>query len=234
MHNHTHSDRGGGVASHGGSDLGRRVSARRAELGLSVEEVARRAGSAPGYITYMEDQQAVPGVGFLLRLADALETTVPELAGGGMDLPPGLGEASPRAELVVLKPHECRALLSTHGVGRVAVSTHRGPAVIPVNYVVIGGGIAYRTAPRTAAAAAAGQKVAFEVDHFDEALSRGWSVNVVGMAHAVTGDAAARGFDEQAFTEPWAGGERHLWFEIFPDYITGRRIDVAPQGDRQP
>ncbi|MDX3855303.1 helix-turn-helix domain-containing protein [Streptomyces sp. AK02-01A] len=215
------------------SDLGRRVVARREQLGLTREETAERAGSAPEYIQYVEEQQAAPGTGFLLRLAQALETTVGELTGAGTDLPSGVGRAARHPELITLSAEECRALLSTHGVGRVAVATREGPAVIPVNYVVVDGAVTYRTAPGTAAAAAADKEVAFEVDHIDDAMSKGWSVNVVGTARAVTGDAAARGLDQQAYTEPWAGGDRPLWLSIFPARISGRRIDTASTRPRK-
>lgn len=208
-------------------DLGRRISARREQLGLSRADVAARAASAPSYIAYVEEQNATPGIGLLLRLADALETTVADLKGEGVDLPPGIGQAGRRPELVVLGREECLELLSTHGVGRVAVSTRSGPAVVPVNYVVVNGAVAYRTTPGSAAATAADREVAFEVDRIDDAMSEGWSVNVIGTARAVTGDAASRGLDQQAYTAPWAGGDRRLWLSIVPGRITGRRIEVS-------
>lgn len=207
-------------------DIGRRVAARREQLGLTREDVALRAGSAPGYIQYLEEQPVTPGIGFLLRLADALETTVVELTGGGMGLPPGVGHAAYHSELVELSPDECRTRLSTHGVGRVAVSTPDGPAIVPVNYLVWDDAVAYRTAPDAAAAAAEGREVAFEVDHIDEALSQGWSVLVVGTARAVTDPETVRRLDEQATTTPWAGGDRELWLIITPTRLTGRRIHV--------
>src|SRR5438105_9813849 len=58
-----------------GSDLGRRATLRRQQLGLSREEVAARAGASPDYVRYVEERAADPDIGFLLRLADALETT---------------------------------------------------------------------------------------------------------------------------------------------------------------
>ncbi|MFD5746343.1 helix-turn-helix domain-containing protein [Streptomyces sp. NPDC127033] len=210
------------------SDLGRRVTARREQLGLSREEVAARAGSVPGYIEFVEERQSTPGIGFLLRLADALGTTVDTLTGSTTELPPGTGLAAYRPALTTLSTGECRELLSTHGVGRVAVSTWDGPAVVPVNYVVVGDEVAYRTAPGTAAAEAVGQEVAFEADHIDDAMSRGWSVNVVGTARAVTGDNDVRRLDRHARTTPWAGGERRLWVSIAPTRTTGRRIDIQP------
>ncbi|CAL9344628.1 MULTISPECIES: pyridoxamine 5'-phosphate oxidase family protein [unclassified Streptomyces] len=211
---------------HHRGDIGRRVAARREQLGLTREDVALRAGSAPGYIEYLEEQAAVPGMGFLLRLADALETTVGALAGGDADLPPGVGHAAYHPELVELGPEECRQLLGTHGVGRVAVTTHDGPAILPVNYVVAEGDVAFRTSPDALPGKAAGGEVAFEVDHIDEAFSQGWSVLLVGPARAVTEPDAVRALRERAFTTPWAGGERDLWVALTPSRVTGRRILV--------
>lgn len=211
----------------GRGDIGRRVTARREQLGLSREEVALRAGSAPGYLQYIEEQPSAPGIGFLLRLADALETTVVELTGGNVELPPGMGRAGHRPVMLELSPDECRALMSTHGVGRVAVTTADGPAIVPVNYQVTDGAIAYRTAADAVPAAAAGSEVAFEVDHIDDAMSQGWSVLVVGTARVVTDPSVVRRLEAEAHTSPWAGGDRGLWLTIEPTRISGRRIKVA-------
>ncbi|MFG3496532.1 helix-turn-helix domain-containing protein [Streptomyces sp. NPDC047928] len=207
-------------------DIGRRVAARREQLGLSREEVALRAGSAPGYIQYLEEQTATPGMGFLLRLADALETTVVALTGGGDDLPPGVGHAAMHPELVELGPEQCWHLLGTHGVGRIAVTTHEGPAILPVNYLVAGGEVAFRTSPDSVPAKAADEEVAFEVDHIDEASSQGWSVLLVGVARTVTDPDGVRDLDARAYTAPWAGGDRNLWVAVSPHRVTGRRILV--------
>ncbi|MFI5756979.1 helix-turn-helix domain-containing protein [Streptomyces sp. NPDC051569] len=207
-------------------DIGRRLAARREQLGLTREEVAERAGSAPGYIQYVEENPATPATGFLLRLANALDTTVAELTGGTADLPPGIGKAAYHPELTELSAEECRALLDTYGVGRVAVTTDEGPAIVPVNYLVAQGDVTYRTAPDALPAAAAGREVAFEVDRFDDALSQGWNVLVVGDARTVTEPDAVRALDELAHSEPWAGGERELWVAVTPARVTGRRITV--------
>ncbi len=86
-------------------------------------------------------------------------------------------------QLSDLGPGACRTVLSTHGVGRIAVTASDGrPAVVPVNYEVVDNAIMFRTAPDSVPAAAVGTDVAFEVDHVDEALSQGWSVLAVGPA----------------------------------------------------
>ncbi|WP_308379852.1 pyridoxamine 5'-phosphate oxidase family protein [Streptomyces sp. ISL-43] len=150
-------------ASKASGDVGRRVAARREQLHLSYEELGLRTGYAPEYIEYVETGPATPGIGFLLSLADALETTVEDLTGNQAELPPGIGQAAYHPELVELGPQECWELLASHGVGRVSVSTDTGPAILPVNYLALGGEVSFRTSPQAAPARASGQVVAFEV-----------------------------------------------------------------------
>ncbi|GGX60259.1 helix-turn-helix domain-containing protein [Streptomyces minutiscleroticus] len=208
-------------------DLGRRLALRREELGLSREETAARAGVAPGYLRYLEEQPtASPGVHTLLRLADALRTTLRELTGGDAELPPGPGRAARNPGFTRLGAQECWTLLATHGVGRLAVNTVSGPVVVPVNYTVVHRSIVFRTAPRTVTARAAGSRVAFEVDRVDTAFSRGWSVLVHGRAHAVTDPDDVRRLRGLAHSKPWAGGRRDLWIRVEPRIVTGRRITV--------
>ncbi|MFI9612907.1 DUF1918 domain-containing protein [Streptomyces sp. NPDC052023] len=209
-------------------DIGRRVAAERRRQSLSRGETARRAHMSPDYLAYLEEQPADPSVATLIRLADALGTTVTALRGAGVDLPPGQGHALLHPQLRDLAPDECRTLLSTHGVGRIAVSASDGrPAVVPVNYEVVDDTIVFRTAPDTVAAAAVGTEVAFEVDHVDEAMSQGWSVLAVGPAHVVTEADAVRRLAQRAHTLPWPGGEREMWVSIRPTSLTGRRITPA-------
>jgi transcriptional regulator with XRE-family HTH domain len=222
----------GGTAPDGApdpGDIGRRVAAERERQGLTRAETARRAGIAPGYLAYLEEQPADPSLASLISLAAALGTSVAALRGGGVDRPPGRGQALAHPQLRDLGPDECRARLSTHGVGRVAVAAPGGPAVIPVNYEVVDDAIAFRTAPDSAPAAAAGTEVAFEVDQVDEAMSQGWSVLVVGPARVVTEPDAVRRLADRAHTRPWAGGEREMWVSIQPARLTGRRISRADQ-----
>ncbi|WP_405877853.1 MULTISPECIES: pyridoxamine 5'-phosphate oxidase family protein [unclassified Streptomyces] len=210
-------------------DIGRRVAAERRRQGMARAETARRARMAPDYLAYLEEHPADPSLASLIRLADALGTSAEALRGGGIDLPPGQGHALLRPQLQDLGPDECRARLSTHGVGRVAVSTPDGPAVIPVNYEVVDDAIVFRTAPGSAPAAAVGADVAFEVDHVNQVMSQGWSVLAVGPARVVTDPDEVRKLADRAHTEPWAGGEREMWVSIRPRRLTGRRISPADQ-----
>jgi transcriptional regulator with XRE-family HTH domain len=200
---------------------------RREQLGLSREEVAERAGVAASYLQYVEEQPAAfPEVSFLLRMADALETTLSQLRGGDMGLPPGTGRAAANPRFTELSPDECRALLSDHGVGRIAAATPGGLVVLPVNYEIVDGAVVFRTAPGAAPSLAAGTEAAFEVDQIDTALSQGWSVLVVGPATEVTDPGTVRRLEARAHTGPWAGGDRTVWIHIEPARVTGRRITV--------
>ncbi|WP_328432379.1 helix-turn-helix domain-containing protein [Streptomyces sp. NBC_00453] len=208
-------------------DLGRRIAARRTELGLTRRETATRAGMAPGYLQYLEERPgAAPGRGVLLRLTAVLGTTVRDLTGGDTELPRGLGQAARSPGFGELSVPERRALLSTHGVGRIAVPTASGPVVVPVNYSVVDGAIVFRTESRSTPAQASGCQVAFEVDRIDDAFSRGWSVLVRGHARTVTDPDDIRRLADRARSAPWAGGDRDQWVRIDPLVITGRCITV--------
>ncbi|MEU3578141.1 DNA-binding protein [Streptomyces sp. TSRI0445] len=207
-------------------DMGRRIAARRLQLGLSRQDVALRAGAAPGYIEYVEEQPATPGIGFLLRLADALRTTVQELSGSTGDLPPGFGRGARRARMVELDEALCRTLLGDHGVGRVALTLEDGPVVLPVNYQVLDGEVMFSTGSASPLAAAADTEIAFEADHIDDAFSRGWSVLIVGTVRSVADEEAAQRLRETAYSTPWAGEEREHVMLLGARRVTGRKMLV--------
>ncbi|WP_420309508.1 helix-turn-helix domain-containing protein [Streptomyces sp. YS-B37] len=206
-------------------DLGRRIAVRRTALGLSREETAARAGVAGSYLQYLEEfPGAAPGRNVLLRLADVLRTSVTDLAGGDGDRTPGAGRAGSDPRFTELTVDECRELLSTHGVGRVAIPTASGPVIVPVNYSVLDGAIVYRTAPGAMPSRAAGCQVTFEIDRIDDTFAEGWSVLALGRARTVTDADDVRRLTEHAFSAPWAGGVREEWVRIDALSLTGRRI----------
>jgi transcriptional regulator with XRE-family HTH domain len=75
----------GGVPSPG--DLGRRIAARRQQLGWSRAELAEEAHLSVPYLTYLETRPAVVTMTCLIELADALETTAEALLGAGPAAP---------------------------------------------------------------------------------------------------------------------------------------------------
>ncbi|MCC3767649.1 pyridoxamine 5'-phosphate oxidase family protein [Streptomyces sp. UNOC14_S4] len=216
-----------GAAANGGDGddgVAARASLRREQLGLSREEAASRAGMSVAYL----DQLGRIGYDFdpgaLMRLAAVLQMPYDELVTGRRDAPPGQGTAAAHPVLMRLAERECWERLGTHGIGRLGLSTEAGPVVLPVNFLVDGCAVVYRTEHGGPAAVAAGTLVAFEADHIDEQLSSGWSVLVTGAAEHVTDPGTIRSLSERPGARPWAGGKRDLWVRVVPGEVSGRTI----------
>lgn len=127
--------------------------------------------------------------------------------------------------IVDLSTAECRELLGTDSVGRIAFVSPHGPRIVPVNYVVAGEAVEFRTAPYSELAAyAPGAEVAFEIDHLDRERRRGWSVVAVGTCERLDDDGDLRFLTPEQDPRPWAGGQRHLWLRLAWRELTGRRV----------
>lgn len=206
------------------SDLARRVAHRRTEMGMTVEELAQRAGVDPEYLKYFEQNaEARLSFGTLNLLALVLDTSPADLLGGQVDRPPGRGRAGRHPSLEILTMEQCEAHLAAGGVGRVVFTTERGPVAIPVNFEFTEGQIVISTDLRKAALLATLSVVAFEVDRVDDAMSEGWSVLVSGRARVVDEPEEFRRLSSLDL-EAWAGGDRHSLVCITPTETTGRVI----------
>lgn len=206
-------------------DLAHRVAHRRHELGLTFEEVARRAGMDPGYLDRLEHRSDIAITrGAFGRLAAALETTVGYLQGGEIDRPPGHGRAGAHPHLDILSTEECEAHLAGGGVGRFVFLAEQGPVALPVNFRVADGDVVFRTRSEGTLAAAAGTTVGFEVDHIDDAMSEGWSVLITGDARLIDDPTELDGLIDIDDIEPWPGGRREALMRIETIRISGRRI----------
>lgn len=206
-------------------DLGRRIAERRRSEGLSVREVASRAAMSPAYLKSLELGEAAhltPSA--LRRLAAALNTTTAALQGSGMLAPLGPGRPSSGPyEIQLIDEPGCQALVADGGVGRVVVSSPKGPVALPVNFRIVDQDVVFRTAPSSLAACAAGSCCSFEVDRIDDALSEGWSVFIFGDARIVTEPEELNHLQALPI-EPWAAGDRDLYVRISPTETTGRII----------
>ena len=137
-------------------------------------------------------------------------------------------EPTVAVSLTKLARDECFELLATAAVGRVGLVVDGKPEVLPVNYVVDADAIVFRAADASVLTKAALQPVAFEVDRIEAATHSGWSVLVHGVAqdvsHAV--DTMSEHVRRLALVS-WAPGERHRWFRIKADSVSGRRLGTA-------
>ena len=129
-----------------------------------------------------------------------------------------------RNGLVVLSRPECLRLLAGAKIGRVAVNVDALPAVLPVNYTLIGEDVVFRTGSGAKLdAALANNVVAFEADDVDPVYQTGWSVLVQGVAREVNGPADLERV-RLAPLRAWAGPGRDRFVRIPTEQITGRRI----------
>lgn len=207
--------------------IARRIELRRKQLGLTHEDLATRARMAPRYLEYLADTGAEFDPDGFQRVATALELTFDELCHGRPDAPPGQHPAAPQPGSMKLYPRECWDRLTTHGIGRIGLSTSAGPTIIPVNYTVDHHSIVFHTARDATSAPASGAEVAFEVDHIDDNLSEGWSVLIVGHAERVSDPETVQRLADEPGATPWAGGRRDLVVRVVPTRITGRLVYAA-------
>src|SRR6476660_2089025 len=117
--------------------------------------------------------------------------------------------ADERTRLAIIEEHECWELLRSVPVGRLAMNSPDGLLVIPVNFVVAGETVVFRTAEGGLLSGAAGwgREVAFQADRIEEALKWGWSVLVQGQLRRVPDEEAEALL---AGVTPWSAGQRHV------------------------
>lgn len=204
-------------------DLGRRVSERREELGLSTETVATRADMSAVYVRELQLSPS-PQISrsALMRLAGALDTSVDDLSGSGTQSPPGHGQPCESSSFTILDRETCRDLIRPGGVGRVVFWGSRGPEALPVNFRTLYGDVVFRTTTEPGLG-----PISFEVDRLDEALTEGWSVLISGEIRVIS-DLTERRAVEALGISPWAGGERDVYVRLVAHEVTGRRIRHRP------
>jgi uncharacterized protein len=138
--------------------------------------------------------------------------------------PDGTAAATAVGQLV---RSECITRLRQASLGRLAFLTDGWPVVVPVNYVLDGETIVFRTDPGAKLdAVLCSPRVAFEVDSFDALYTSGWSVLVHGIAKEVAGEER----DRLAATirlRSWAGGPKSHWIRVPMLQVTGRALPRA-------
>jgi nitroimidazol reductase NimA-like FMN-containing flavoprotein (pyridoxamine 5'-phosphate oxidase superfamily) len=123
-----------------------------------------------------------------------------------------------------LAERECLELLAGRVLGRVAVVVDDEARVFPVNYLLDGRAIVFRTDEGTKLdAARARALVTFEVDDSDPLYHTGWSVMATGRLEAVTEPHEldrVRGLPVRAW-----GREGQHWVRLPITSVSGRRIE---------
>lgn len=129
-----------------------------------------------------------------------------------------------RNGLALLDPGECRALLGASGIGRLALSVHALPVVLPVNFTLVGDGILIRTGAGSKFDQACDQAVVgFEIDGYDSMTQTGWSVLVQGHARVLQSPAELADAHRAGLT-PWGNPSADTFIKVSLDIVTGRRL----------
>ncbi|MBD7956681.1 pyridoxamine 5'-phosphate oxidase family protein [Microbacterium sp. Sa4CUA7] len=132
--------------------------------------------------------------------------------------------------ITVLSEDQCWDLLARGELGHLAVSAQGQPEILPVNYVVDGPRILFRTAPGSKLSQlTANRRVAFEVDEHDDSFAA--SVVVKGNARRIE---LQREIDEAdaLMLVSWIPTLKYRWVSISPTMISGRRFARSPEPDR--
>jgi nitroimidazol reductase NimA-like FMN-containing flavoprotein (pyridoxamine 5'-phosphate oxidase superfamily) len=126
----------------------------------------------------------------------------------------------------VLTEQECRELLGTTTVGRVAFVDAEGQQLLPVNFVVRDDEVYFRTKHDSVLAQLGDghDDVAFGVDFHDDLYQRGWNVTLVGSSARVDDPAVIAELSAAARPRPWAPGERDVMIVIRARRIAGRKV----------
>lgn len=119
---------------------------------------------------------------------------------------------------------ECRLLLGTELLGRIALSVQALPAVVPVLFQLAGNRVVFTVETDALFAALTDNIVAFEVDHIDVETHEGWSVVAVGRSGPVAGvDVLKRAEDSKG-----APSNAGRLIGVSLDRLSGRRTRGRP------
>ncbi len=131
--------------------------------------------------------------------------------------------------VTILSESESWDLLGTASLGRLVTNFGGEPEIFPVNFVVQGRTVLFRTAEGTKLfSAVANRTVIFEAD--DHNVAEGWSVIVRGRAQLLKADADIQQAD-RAGLYPWVATAKPNFVRITPNDITGRRFVFGPEPD---
>ncbi len=133
------------------------------------------------------------------------------------------------APVSILSDTKCWDLLRSNAFARLALSVGNQPEIFPINYVVQGGTLLFRTSQGTKLAALTiNESIALEIDGYDDL--GGWSVVVKGNAHAADwGDDYNEA--DVAGLRPWVATHKPVFVRVQPSQITGRTFVFGPAPD---
>lgn len=127
----------------------------------------------------------------------------------------------------ILTEDECWEALLSSSLGRLAVSVAGNPEIFPVNFIAADRRLLFRTSPGTKLIElTVNNRVAFETDGVgrDDA----WSVVVKGTAQVLERQGDIDTADMLPL-RPLIPTVKHVYVEIKPTQLTGRRFTLGPE-----
>ena len=116
--------------------------------------------------------------------------------------------------------------LTAHRIGRLAIVIGGEPDIFPVNYVVDGQSLVFRTAEGSKLLAASlGGRMALQVDEWTH--EGAVSVLAHGTPHVMEGE--ERESATSLELDPWVPTHKEHWVRLEVDVVTGRRFRFGPE-----
>lgn len=131
-----------------------------------------------------------------------------------------------------IREAKCWDLLDSVTVGRLATAADSWPTIFPLNFVVDGESVVFRSAEGSKLSELTkNDHVAFEADGWDE--EKGWSVIIKGHGEIIT-DAAELARAERLPLLPWVPTIKSNFVRVTADEITGRRFSFGEDPNPKP
>lgn len=123
-------------------------------------------------------------------------------------------------------------LMGTEQLGRVVVRRSDDMDIFPVNFVVDGGAIYFRTSEGNKLfSLSLNNDVLFEADQVDLDNHDAWSVIVKGTAEVLQDAAAIHHADSLDLT-PWLPTLKYNYVKVTPNSVSGRKFQLGEEPQR--
>lgn len=130
------------------------------------------------------------------------------------------------AGLEILTFGDCLRLLGSVPVGRIGFFADGEIVILPVNYLVDGQDLVFRTGAGSKLSSVSNKNlVGFETDSYDAGTRSGWSVVVNGFTEIVDSDDEIRRLNDLGLQSWVNSGDAPSWIRIRPTSITGRWVN---------
>lgn len=132
--------------------------------------------------------------------------------------------------VVILTPERCWERLREQELGRIVTRVGDVLDIFPVNYVIDGETVVFRTAQGSKLTELTiNDEVIFEVDQHTDVDA--WSVILRGRARALNTFAEVQYADALPL-QPWIPTLKYVYVRIAPETLTGRYFERGPEPDR--